>query len=124
MMDLSPRKWIPKKKMWILKKKKKDSKKSKQMKNGEWNCKECGNLNFATRIRCNMRKCQAPREEWVCPVCKNVNYKFRTVCNMRSCQSPRPPETYPVPPISQRMYSPPPGFGLFPLGLNQTSRFP
>jgi len=68
---------------------------SKQMREGDWICKKCGNVNFATRLRCNMRKCQAPREEWVCKVCNNINYKFRTVCNMRKCQAPRPPESYP-----------------------------
>jgi len=70
-------------------------KKSKEMREGDWICKKCGNINFATRLRCNMRKCQAPREEWVCKVCNNINYKFRTVCNMRKCQAPRPPESYP-----------------------------
>lgn len=73
----------------------KNAKKSKQMREGDWICKKCGNVNFATRVRCNMRKCQAPREEWVCKVCNNINYKFRTVCNMRKCQAPRPPESYP-----------------------------
>lgn len=72
-----------------------DSKKNKKMREGDWICKKCGNINFATRLRCNMRKCQAPREEWVCKACNNINYKFRTVCNMRKCQAPRPQETYP-----------------------------
>lgn len=90
-----------------------DPKRSRQMRDGDWICKKCGNVNFATRVRCNMRKCQTPREEWVCHVCKNVNYKFRTVCNMRKCQAPRPPETYPDFPNYQRGYgSQRHGYGL------------
>jgi len=72
-----------------------DPKRSKPTREGDWICKRCGNINFANRVRCNMRKCQAPREEWVCRLCKNVNYKFRTHCNMRKCKAPRPPESYP-----------------------------
>lgn len=55
-----------------------------------WNCKKCGNENFASRTHCNMRKCREPREEWVCASCGNVNFKYRSVCNMRKCGAPRP----------------------------------
>ncbi|CAK0890113.1 unnamed protein product [Prorocentrum cordatum] len=28
---------------------------------GQWSCAACGNVNFAGRLVCNMRKCGAPR---------------------------------------------------------------
>lgn len=28
--------------------------------------------------------------DWTCPKCGNVNFSFRTVCNMRKCNTPRP----------------------------------
>jgi len=100
-----------------------DPKRSRQMREGDWICKKCGNVNFATRVRCNMRKCQAPREEWVCPVCKNVNYKFRTHCNMRKCQAARPPETYPDFPNFHRGYGSP-GFGMLSSPMGEGFGFP
>eukprot|EP00457_Paulinella_chromatophora_P010831 gb/GEZN01010947.1/.p1 GENE.gb/GEZN01010947.1/~~gb/GEZN01010947.1/.p1 ORF type:complete len:375 (-),score=8.55 gb/GEZN01010947.1/:74-1162(-) len=32
-----------------------------ESKDGTWQCKECGNINFPSRVTCNMRKCGAPR---------------------------------------------------------------
>ncbi|KAL7168673.1 hypothetical protein ACSBR2_039006 [Camellia fascicularis] len=28
--------------------------------------------------------------DWTCPKCGNVNFSFRTVCNMRKCNTPKP----------------------------------
>jgi len=58
---------------------------------GDWSCHSCGNVNFADRAFCNMRKCEAPRAlgEWQCPACGNKNFSDRAVCNMRKCQAPR-----------------------------------
>lgn len=63
-----------------------------------WQCEKCGNMNFASRTYCNMRKCGAPRdpeatspqEAWICPSCSNENYGNRLFCNMRSCQAAKP----------------------------------
>lgn len=72
-----------------------DDRRGKRGKQGDtdgdnWNCKKCGNENYASRTYCNMRKCRAPREEWVCPSCGNLNFKYRATCNMRKCGAPRP----------------------------------
>eukprot|EP00747_Dinoflagellata_sp_TGD_P213694 gnl/TRDRNA2_/TRDRNA2_86616_c0_seq2.p1 gnl/TRDRNA2_/TRDRNA2_86616_c0~~gnl/TRDRNA2_/TRDRNA2_86616_c0_seq2.p1 ORF type:complete len:236 (+),score=39.34 gnl/TRDRNA2_/TRDRNA2_86616_c0_seq2:106-813(+) len=58
----------------------------------QWTCLKCGNLNYQSRIFCNMRKCGAPRSEenWRCPGCGNENYASRLFCNMRKCQLARP----------------------------------
>jgi len=71
---------------------------------GDWVCIQCGNVNFATREVCNMRICGAPKPkpvepqagpgkrtgDWVCIKCGNVNFASRTVCNMRKCDATRP----------------------------------
>jgi hypothetical protein len=31
--------------------------------NGDWTCFHCGNSNYSSRSRCNMRKCNMPRGE-------------------------------------------------------------
>jgi hypothetical protein len=62
-----------------------------------WSCNKCGNLNYAHRLTCNLRKCQKMSVElsggmgdadWVC-ACGNVNYRFRKYCNLRKCQLPQ-----------------------------------
>jgi len=58
----------------------------------QWTCPKCGNLNYGSRLVCNMRKCGAPRTEepWICPGCGNENYPTRIFCNMKRCQLARP----------------------------------
>lgn len=58
---------------------------------GEWICQNCGNLNHAGRMVCNMRKCGAPKpeERWTC-FCGNENYAGRLVCNLRKCGMLKP----------------------------------
>lgn len=62
-----------------------------------WSCTKCGNLNYAHRLTCNLRKCQRMSEQgggagadvdWIC-ACGNVNYRFRKYCNLRKCQLPQ-----------------------------------
>jgi len=79
-----------------------------------WTCDACGNLNFADREICNMRKCRLPRDGqagileaeapiddetkkqadtnpdmWECRHCGNNNFMDRMICNMRKCRRPR-----------------------------------
>jgi len=77
----------------------------KNVREGDWLCKACGNHNYANRTSCN--KCGAPQAEagapmtlskpgggsvrpgdWICPNCNNHNYANREVCN--KCQTPKP----------------------------------
>jgi len=59
-----------------------------------WSCSKCGNLNYAHRLTCNLRKCQRMSEinnsetDWMC-ACGNINYRFRKYCNLRKCQLPQ-----------------------------------
>lgn len=81
---------------------------------GNWQCPQCQNVNFAIRTVCN--RCQAPQPapqhypgkggkgggggrggpvagiegNWACPQCRNVNYAMRDACN--KCQAPKPTE--------------------------------
>jgi len=64
---------------------------------GDWDCPQCSELNFAARNMC--RKCNAPRPEhlgvggrpgdWVCFKCGDLNFASRTIC--RKCGRPNSP---------------------------------
>ena len=84
---------------------------------GDWDCNSCGNLNYASRLKCN--RCDKPKGEaqagtrtveavihggskvrgrdWVCPKCSNVNYASREKCNRKDCEWEKP-EGYENPP--------------------------
>lgn len=60
----------------------------------DWNCDQCNELNFGTRIKC--RKCSANKPEkyaniinekaindWTCNYCKEINFSYRENC--RNC---------------------------------------
>jgi len=61
---------------------------------GDWDCPQCSELNFAARNKC--RKCNTPRPEhlgkggrpgdWVCFNCEDLNFASRAVC--RKCGRP------------------------------------
>merc|ERR1712039_553613 len=62
----------------------------------DWTCLECGNLNYASRVECNSKRCTAVRPgmktgDWICKLCRNHNYASREVCNSSKCGAPRDP---------------------------------
>jgi hypothetical protein len=61
----------------------------------QWACSKCGNMNYASRLVCNMRNCGAQKEQenWVCTGCGNENFGSRIACNMRRCQQIKPGTT-------------------------------
>ncbi|XP_076916318.1 ranBP2-type zinc finger protein At1g67325-like [Bidens hawaiensis] len=81
----------------------------------DWECPNCGNVNFAFRTVCNMRKCNTPKTgtqaakpskifktdmpegSWKCEKCNNINYPFRTKCNRQNCGAGRPSESENLP---------------------------
>jgi len=87
---------------------------------GDWNCEECGYLNFARRAECNSKSCKAPRPvrgrgissrvgqtsrgsggwgksrverggDWNCGKCEFMNFARRTEC--KDCGEPRDEST-------------------------------
>merc|ERR1712032_1300874 len=63
---------------------------------GDWVCRACGNLNYASRENCN--KCGIPKTtfvsksglrpgDWVCPSCGNHNWADKQSCN--KCGAPK-----------------------------------
>jgi len=68
---------------------------------GDWNCRACQNLNYASREQCN--KCGIAKDvfiaptgmregDWICSACQNHNYASKTVCN--KCQVPQESAAY------------------------------
>ncbi|KAG8639977.1 ranBP2-type zinc finger protein At1g67325 isoform X3 [Manihot esculenta] len=73
------------------------------MRDNDWICPNCGNINFSFRIVCNMRNCNIPKPgsqaakskknskqkmpegSWKCENCNNINYPYRTKCNRQNC---------------------------------------
>ncbi|CAA3029992.1 ranBP2-type zinc finger At1g67325 [Olea europaea subsp. europaea] len=78
------------------------------MRDDDWKCPKCGNVNYSFRTVCNMRKCNTPKPEsqsgrsgkiakqdmpegsWKCEKCNNINYPFRTQCNRQNCGADKP----------------------------------
>lgn len=77
-------------------------KKPPVIRDGDWECPECKNINFAKRTECNRCKASKPlpdrkdrkpathlggppglfkEGDWVCPKCRNVNFQRRNKCN-------------------------------------------
>ena len=71
---------------------------------GNWACSLCGNVNFASRMNCNMCQTQAQPTpggkrtasgapvagvagNWACQACNNINFPHRDACNL--CAMPR-----------------------------------
>ncbi|KAL5699725.1 hypothetical protein ACHQM5_030590 [Ranunculus cassubicifolius] len=84
------------------------SKKTSDIRDSDWTCPNCGNVNFSFRTSCNMRKCNTPKPgsqiskseknskskmpegSWKCGKCNNINYPFRTKCNRQNCGADKP----------------------------------
>ncbi|KAK3418873.1 hypothetical protein EUGRSUZ_H04636 [Eucalyptus grandis] len=85
----------------------------------DWQCPNCGNVNFSFREVCNMRKCNTPKPgsqvpksdknykqkmpegSWKCEQCGNINYPFRTKCNKQNCGADKPSEAEKSPPPAE-----------------------
>lgn len=77
-------------------------KKPPVIREGDWECQDCKNINFSRRTECN--RCKAPKPlpnkkdrkpashlggppglfkegDWACPKCRNINFQRRFKCN-------------------------------------------
>ncbi|KAF9616623.1 hypothetical protein IFM89_030792 [Coptis chinensis] len=81
------------------------------IRDSDWTCPNCGNVNFSFRTVCNMRKCNTPKPgsqtskaeksskskmpegSWKCGKCNNINFPFRTKCNRQNCGADKPSES-------------------------------
>lgn len=52
---------------------------------GDWYCKDCGVLNFASRTECFKCNGTSKKEDWVCK-CKELNFSYRTDCRACGCK--------------------------------------
>ncbi|XP_074295676.1 ranBP2-type zinc finger protein At1g67325-like isoform X1 [Silene latifolia] len=86
------------------------SQKKDLIRDNDWACPSCGNVNFSFRTVCNMRKCGTPKPasqvaksdrnsrpnmpdgSWKCEQCGNINFPFRTKCNKQNCGAEKPSE--------------------------------
>lgn len=61
---------------------------------GDWTCPQCGNVNFAFRTNCNLRKCNAPKPSYpaqrVAPVNPPIYEQMTTPLYMGSAGGPPP----------------------------------
>jgi len=68
---------------------------------GDWQCRACQNLNYASREQCN--KCGIAKDvfiaptgmregDWICSSCQNHNYASKTACN--KCAGPKDSANY------------------------------
>eukprot|EP01066_Platyproteum_vivax_P006457 Platyproteum_vivax@DN2255_c0_g1_i1.p1 len=77
----------------------------KQLREGDWECDQCNNINFSKRTRCNKCSAAKPKSnddvphwggppglfkqgDWACPSCGNVNWARRDTCNI--CNGAKP----------------------------------
>ncbi len=75
------------------------------VRDGDWVCPRCKNMNFRRRSVCNSKLCNAKKpvmsasvpselpfesKDWECKKCGNKNFARRTVCNSKTCDEPRP----------------------------------
>ena len=57
---------------------------NRPLKQGEWLCSSCGNLNFAGRETCHFRGCKTnifKAGDWICRRCQAHNYRRNSVCH-------------------------------------------
>ncbi|KAK7857501.1 zinc finger protein var3 [Quercus suber] len=65
-----------------------------EMKKGDWNCEQCGFMNFASNRNCLRCRVARPKRqlnpgEWECPSCDFLNYRKNMVCLKCNCERPK-----------------------------------